>query len=62
MSTINKAIGLIFGLIVLYILAVNPDAFDKLFRSAGAVGSQAFGTLQGRQVSGGGISIGGFQR
>jgi len=50
------------ALIALYIVIVNPKAADDILRSLGAVGSQTFGTLQGRSVSGGGIAVGGFQR
>lgn len=62
MGTIEKVLAIMLGLIALYIIVVNPSAVDQILRSIGAVGSQTFGTLQGRNVSGGGISVGAFQR
>lgn len=62
MKTIETVLGLMLGLVALYLVLVNPKAFDTIIRSIGAVGSQTFGTLQGRSVSGGGITVGGFQR
>lgn len=62
MRLIEYFIGGAFVLIAIYLFAVNPTAFDTIIRSLSAAGAQTFGTLQGRTVSGGGVSVGGFQR
>ncbi len=62
MKTIEWVLGIMLGLVALYLVLVNPGATSQILSSLGSLGSQTFGTLQGRTVSGGGITVGSFQR
>lgn len=62
MRAIEWVLGIMLGLVALYLVLVNPAATSQILGSLGSLGAQTFGTLQGRSVSGGGISVGGFQR
>ena len=62
MRWLEATLGIMLGLVALYLVLVNPGAVDQIFRSLGNFGALTFGTLQGRDVSGSGIRIGGFAR
>ncbi len=62
MRIIEYFLGGAFGLIIVYLLLVNPKAASDILGSLGALGAQTFGTLQGRSTTGGGVSVGSFQR
>ena len=62
MRTVEWILGVMLALVALYLVLLNPAAVSQIFSSLGSLGAQTFGTLQGRSVSGGGISVGAFQR
>jgi hypothetical protein len=59
MAKIEWALGIMLGLVALYLVLSAPQSLDTILRSLGSVGAQTFGTLQGRTVSGGGVTVGG---
>lgn len=62
MARIEAVLGIMLGLVALYLVLVNPQAVNQILGSLGSLGAQTFGTLQGRAVSGGGITVGAFSR
>ena len=62
MRAIEWVLGIMLGLVALYLVLVQADSTTKILSSLGGLGAVTFGTLQGRSVSGSGISVGGFQR
>jgi tetrahydromethanopterin S-methyltransferase subunit C len=62
MRTIEWVLGIMLGLVALYLVLVNPAAVNQILGSLGNLGAQTFGTLQGRNVQSGGVTVGAFQR
>lgn len=62
MRAIEWVLGIMLGLVALYLVLVNPEATTSILNGLGGLGIQTFGTLQGRSVSANGITVGGFQR
>lgn len=58
MAKIEWVLGIMLALVALYLVLSSPASLDTILRSLGAVGAQTFGTLQGRTVSGGGVTVG----
>jgi hypothetical protein len=58
MSTLEKVLITMLGLIAIYLFLANAGAANAIFTSLGKVGIATFGVLQGRDVSGlGGVNI-----
>ena len=62
MRAIEYVLGIMLGLVALYLVLVNRESTTAILGSLGGLGAVTFGTLQGRSVSANGISVGSFQR
>lgn len=62
MRAIEWVLGIMLGLVALYLVLVNSQSTTQILGSLGSLGAQTFGVLQGRSVTGGGIQVGGFAR
>lgn len=59
MSTVEKILGTMLGLILVYLLVRNASAVNTIFNSLAGATIGVFGTLQGRPVNAFGVELGG---
>jgi len=58
MRGIEWALGIMFGLVALFLLLNNAGSVDTIFKSLASQGAGVLGVLQGRNVSGlSGVSV-----
>lgn len=55
---IEKILGTMLGLILVYLLVKNADSVNTIFRSLAGATIGVFGTLQGRPVNAFGVELG----
>lgn len=58
MSMVEKIIGLMLGLILVYLLVKNASSVNQIFNSLAGATVGIFGTLQGRNVNAFGVELG----
>lgn len=59
MAKIEWVLGIMLGLVALFLVLNNASNADTILKSLASAGAQTFGVLQGRNVSGGSISVSG---
>lgn len=59
MGTVEKIIGLMLGLILVFLLVRNAPAVNTIFNALAGATIGVFGTLQGRSVNAFGVELGG---
>lgn len=59
MSTVEKVLGTMLGLILVYLLVRNASAVNTIFNALAGATIGVFGTLQGRPVNAFGVELGG---
>jgi hypothetical protein len=57
MRGLEATLGIMLGLVALFLVLNNADASNQILSGLSNLGMSTFGTLQGRKVTGGGVTV-----